>query len=102
MCVCVETGGVWRDRGVCVGEEMGVFVCREILVWLWREWREDVERKMGVCGGQLETDEGRRKRLGCLGVWVRRERHSLGLSVGVCVLERLGIVFVDTGVLLSR
>ena len=58
-----------------------------------------MEQKVGVCGGQLETDEGRRKRLGCLGVCVWRERHSLGLSVGVCVLERLGIVFVETGVL---
>ena len=91
MYVCVL-----RDWGVRMFQAMGVCVCREIAVWLWRE---DVERKMGVWGGQLETDEGRRKRLGCLGVCVWRERHSLGLSVGVCVLERLGIVFVETGVL---
>ena len=47
VCVCVETGGVWRDRGVCVCVcvETGVFVCREIGVWLWRERREE-----GGCG----------------------------------------------------
>ena len=45
---------------------------------------------MGVCWRQLETDDGRRKRMGCLGVCVWSERHVVGLSVCVCVLERLG------------
>ena len=90
VCVCVETGGVWRYRGVCVCVcvETGVFVYRESGVWLWKERSENVKRKMGMCWGQLETDESRRETgvFRCVGV----EGETRCWSLCVCVLERLG------------
>ena len=75
VCVCRDRRCVERQRGVCVCAR--VCLCGDGGVCVRRDLGVVVEGEEGGCGaengcalGQVETDEGRRKKLGCLGVCV--------------------------------